>query len=217
MKKSLCLIFVFALLCINTGAVIAKENIKLSPKVKQIIKYAKKNNMSQSIELYRTFNKKEVNEFAQYLERNPGKLPPLYFVMTADQVYDTDKDKAVFMYNFGKIRAMEDVRMCKNTSAKHQIMFYGLMAPKTLKYMQSKAADTDYVSALYNKVIEWDNLYTDRVSPAWACYHGIQTFSRRPELLPGSEFAAIKEEIHKSLKTTPRIIKDTLEKQQINQ
>ena len=214
MKKSFCLIFAFVLLLINTGVVIAKDNIKLSPKVKKIVKYAKNNNIAQSVELYRTFSPKEASEFALYLEKNPGELPPLYFVMTADHVYDTDKDKAVFMYNFGKVRAMEDVKMCKDTSAKQQTMFYGLMAPKTLKYMQSKATDIEYVSSLYNKIIEWDNLYDDRVSPAWACFHGIQAFSSRPELLPDSEFERIKNEMHESLKNVPQIIKDAAEEQQ---
>ena len=62
------------------------------------------------------------------------------------------------MYNFGKVRAMEDVKMCKDTSAKQQTMFYGLMAPKTLKYMQSKATDIEYVSSLYNKIINYISL-----------------------------------------------------------
>ena len=78
MKKKKKNIFAFFLLLINTGALIAKDNIKLSPKVKKIVKYAKNNNIAQSVELYRTFSPKEASEFALYLEKNPGELPPCY-------------------------------------------------------------------------------------------------------------------------------------------
>ena len=215
MKKFLILIFLFILMIISVDivdAVDVKEDVKLFNNVKQLINYAKQNNMYKADKTYKSFNENEFKQFVEYLEKNPGELPPIYFVIVADQVYDYDKDKAVFMYNFGKVRALEDVKMCKDQSARQQTFFYGLMAPKTLSYMQSKATDIEYVSSVYSKIIEWDNIYSNRVSPIWACYHGIQAFDKEPELLPDNEFEKIKSETHESLKNIAKIIKNAAEK-----
>lgn len=210
MKKFLILISLF--MFFSVSEVNANDNAKLSNNVKQLIKYAKQNNMYKATEKYKSFTENEFNQFVEYLEKNPGELPPIYFVIVADQVYAYDKDKAVFMYNFGKVRALEDVKMCKDQSARQQTFFYGLMAPKTLEYMQSKATDMEYVSNVYSKIIEWDNIYSNRVSPIWACYHGIQAFDKEPELLPDNEFKKIKAETHESLKNIAKVIKDAAEK-----
>lgn len=216
MKKNLFTALLILSVLFTTGCTKAQE-LKLSKNVKTMIKYAQENNAAKANALYKSFNDSEIKEFTQYIEKNPGTLPPLYFVVIADEVYKTDKDKAVFFYNFGKIRALEDVKMCKDTSARQQIMFYGMMAPNTLSYMQSKATETNYVSEIYNNIIKWDNKYTNRVSPIWACYHGIQSFNGKPELLPASEFPKIKSEIHKDLETAAETIKTMAEKQKSTQ
>lgn len=213
MKKNLFAALVILSVLFTAGCTRAQEE-NLSKNVKTMVKYAKENRTAQANNLYKSFNNSEIKEFIQYLEQNPGALPPLYFVIIADEVYKTDKDKAVFFYNFGKTRAIEDVRMCKDTSAKQQTMFYGMMAPKTLSYMQSKATDLNYVSEIYNNIIKWDNKYTNRVSPIWACYHGIQAFNGEPELLPASEFKKIKADMHKDLETAAETIKQMAEQQQ---
>ncbi len=213
MKKNLFVTLLILSALFTTGCTRAQEE-NLSKNVKAMVKYAKANRTAQAHNLYKAFNNSEIKEFVQYLEQNPGALPPLYFVIIADEVYKTDKDKAVFFYNFGKTRAIEDVRMCKDTSARQQTMFYGIMAPNTLSYMQSKATDVNYVSEIYNNIIKWDNKYTNRVSPIWACYHGIQAFNGEPELLPASEFKKIKADMHKDLETAAETIKQMAEQQQ---
>lgn len=213
MKKNLFVTLLILSALLTTGCTRAQEE-NLSKNVKAMVKYAKENRTAEAHNLYKAFNNSEIKEFAQYLEQNPGALPPLYFIIIADEVYKTDKDKAVFLYNFGKIRAIEDVRMCKDTSASQQTMFYGMMAPNTLSYMQSKATDVNYVSEIYNNIIKWDNKYTNRVSPIWACYHGIQAFNGEPELLPASEFKKIQNDMHKDLSTAAETIKQMAEQQQ---
>lgn len=200
----------FGLMCSSKP----QTEIKLSQNVQKMIKYAKKSETHKAINLFKSFDNNEAEQFVKYLENNPGELPPIYFILISDKVYGTDKDKAVFFYNFGKIRASEDVSMCKDTSARQQLGLYGMMAPKTITYMQSKATDEDYLNNLFYKVIDWDNKYTNRVSPIWACYHGVSSFYQEPELLPDEEFPKIQEKTHNSLKNMAEIIKK--QQEQIN-
>lgn len=209
-------IIVIAFFILTVGFAVFSEAVskeKSSPKVKKMIKYAKNLDTSKAINLYKSFDNSEKKEFYQYLENNPGSLPPIYFVLISDSVYETDKDKAVFFYNFGKVRAKEDVYMCKDTSARQQLMIYAMMAPKTVKYMQLKSSDIDYINNISYKIIDWDNKYNNRISPVWACYHGISSFSGKPELLPNKEFTKIQKDTHNELKNMAKNIKEYKEKQ----
>ena len=209
MKLKLCLlVIIFLAIVLSANYIFAKDSVKISPRVKQIITYSQNGENGKAVLLYKQLNPKEIDELTKYLEMNPGSLPPIYFVMLSDNTYDKDKDKAVFFYSFGKTRAMEDVSMCKDTTARQQMYMYGMMAPKTVNYMTSKNKDYDYIENLYNKVIEWDNKYTDRISPIWACYHGIQAFQKQPELLPESEFPKIQKEIQDNLKNVSKNLKE---------
>lgn len=188
---------------------------KLSSNVKKMIKYAKNLESDKAIKIFKSFNNDEIEQFSEYLENSPQELPPIYFVLISDKVFETDKDKAVFFYNFGKVRAGEDVRMCKDTSARQQLLLYRMFAPNTITYMQSKATDVDYINNIFSKVIDWDNKYTNRISPIWACYHGISAFSnKKPELLPNEEFEKIQKSTHDSLKNAAETIKK--QKEQMN-
>lgn len=210
MKIKTCFILTVAGLLFYCGSSIAKELSELSINVQKMIYLAQQNKAVEASNVYKDFKNSEIKEFAQYLEENPGSLPPFYFVVISDFIYKTDKDKAVFFYNFGKARAIEDTRMCKDKSAMQQLFVYGMMAPDTVKYMQSKASESGYINNVFNKVIEWDNKYTNRVSPIWACYHGISAISSVPELLPESEFANIKADVHSMLlKSAQRAKKST--------
>ncbi len=208
MKIKNCVCTIITVMLLFSSFAMAANKLKLSPKVAKMVKYAQQNQVNEASKLLKDFNKKETNEFVNYLESNPGSLPPVYFVIIADYVYNKDKDKAVFFYNFGKIRAMEDVRMCKDTSARQQTYMYGWMAPETIKYMKSKGTDAEYIDAIYKKIFEWDSKYTDRVSPIWSCYHGIQAFSGKPELLPDSEFPKIQAELQNEYKNIGQKIKE---------
>ena len=203
----LIVVFLFGFIALN-----ASSSDKLSPSVRKVIKSAKNMNADSAIKTYKTLNDEEINEFAQYLEKYPDKLPPIYFVLVSDKVFENDKDKAVFFYNFGKTRAREDVMMCKDTSARQQLMVYSWIAPKTVQYMQTKATDAGYIDNLALKIIDWDNKYNDRVSPVWACYHGITAFYEKPELLPQEEFANIQKQTHEDLKNMSKQIQEYLKK-----
>ncbi|MCR5261606.1 MAG: hypothetical protein K6C94_07180 [Candidatus Gastranaerophilales bacterium] len=208
MKKRICgLLIIFLML---TFGVILKvgSSDKMSPAVKNLIKSAQSNKTEKAITTYKNLNDEQIKEFYEYLEKNPGKLPPVYFVMVADKVYENDKDKAVFFYNFGKARAREDVMMCQDTTARQQLMMYGWIAPQTVQYMQTKSSDTQYIDNLALKIIEWDNRYNNRVSPIWACYHGISAFSEKPQLLPKEEFAKIQKQTHEDLKNMSKSIQE---------
>ena len=98
-KRVLTVTLIFLLVFIGLTANAEKE--KISSKVQKMINAGKKLKSDEAIDLYKSFNNDELNEFQQYLEKNPDALPPIYFVMIADKVYETDKDKAVFFYNFG--------------------------------------------------------------------------------------------------------------------
>lgn len=209
MKLKHCLfVLVFLGLIIGANYIFAKDTVKTSPKVKQIISYSKKGENDKAVTEFKQLTPKELDELTNYIEANPGSLPPIYFVMLADNIYEKDKDKAVFFYSFGKVRATEDVRMCKDTSAREQLYIYSMIAPKTVTYMSGKNKDYDYIDNLYKKVIEWDNKYKDRVSPIWACYHGIQAFQKSPELLPDSEFINIQKEVQDNIKNVSQKLKE---------
>lgn len=209
-KFHLAIIICSMLLC--TGCSVAKDKVKLSTNVNQMVNYAKNGDNYNSVTLFKQFNDKEKNELINFIEQNPGEIPPIFFVMLADTVYKTDKDKAVFFYNFGKVRAAEDVKMCKDTTAAQQIMMYSMIAPETIKYMQTKNKDYKYIDNLYNKIIVWDNKYTERISPIWSCYHGIQAFSQKPELRPAEDFPKIQKEMHDGLRTISESLKQFHEK-----
>lgn len=216
--KNLKILAVTVLLLISLGFLTNTQiNAKnLSPNVKSLIKYAKKNEADNAIKIYKSLKNNETESFYQYLEQNPGDLPPIYFIIVADKVFETDKDKAVFFYNFGKVRAREDVLMCKDKSAGQQIMMYGMFAPNTLGYMREKASDFDYVNNLYLNIIEWDKKYSERVNPVWACYHGISAFHQKPELLPKEEFEKIQNDTHNELRNAAQKIQEYKKRQENN-
>lgn len=190
---------------------------ELSYNVAQMVKYAKNSDYARANTLFQDFSPEEAVELGTYLEKNPTKLPPIYFIIAADKVFELDKDKAVFYYNLGKARAIEDVSMCQDKTASGQLSMYSMVAPKTVRYMVSRGLDYDYINGIFEKVSSWD-LNNDRMSPKWACYHGIQSFSGEPKLLPASEFPKIQKETHKVMKNAAKIIVqyNKHNKQQIN-
>ena len=186
MKKSSILFLLFGFIFLFCGC-ISQE--KLSPNVETMIKFSKEGKADKSIQFFKNFTDKEYNEFEKYLDLHPGDLPPIYFIYMADKVFEHNKEKAIFYFSFGKLRAMEDVLMCKDKSAQGQLGIYPLLAEKTTIY-HSTLNDIKLDIDIMQKTLDWDDRYTERVSPIWACYHGGQIFvdNNPPELLPPEDF-----------------------------
>lgn len=203
MKK----IYLLLLLCLLfncTGCTFGKQQA-LSPKVKEMTEYAAQNRADKAISLFKEFNAKEMSEFANFLESNPEKLPPIYFIASADSIFTKNKDKAVLWYFIGKIRSTEDVSMCVDKSAAAQLSAYPLLAQNTLKYaadITEKSGNYNYISKKLEKALAWSDSHPQRVSPIWSCYHGIQVFIKNepPKLLPENEFPKIQKQIRDDIK-----------------
>lgn len=186
------------------GCAIGKQQT-MSPKVQKMVQYAEQNRADKAVNLFKGFNSKEMNEFEKFLETNPEKLPPIYFIASADRIFNKDKDKAVLWYFIGKIRSTEDVLMCKDKSARAQLSTYPMLAQNTLKYaanIAQKSGNYDYMSDKLEKAVAWSDLHPQRVNPVWSCYHGMQVFinNEPPKLLPQSEFPKIQKQIREEIK-----------------
>jgi hypothetical protein len=111
----------------------------------------------------------------------------------ADDIYKTNKDEAAFWYVVGRLRAVQDVKMCKDETARSQVSAYPMMAPNTVTYLL-KENDSKYVYNVVLKAIEWDKQHPNRVNPIWSCFHGIEAFSKYPEIIPMGEYKKVQEE-----------------------
>lgn len=182
-KKSFFAILIVMVLLVSICGLTVSAAQKLSPKVKQLADYAKELESGKAIDTYSQLSSKERDELAVYLEANSQNFPPLFFMIMADHVYKSDKDKALEWYYIGKIRSYEDVYMCKDKTAQAQVSQYPKLAPKTLRYLSTKLQDKKYIAKILKKALDWDISHSDRIDPVWACYHGLSAFSQEPELI----------------------------------
>lgn len=207
--KKIYLITALCLVFSCTGCAINAENA-LSPNVKEFVNLETEGERAKALQIYKSFTDAEKAEFAKYLEKNDEKFPPFYFVAMADFVFKSDKNKAVLWYNIGKIRSIQDVRMCKDTSARGQTAMYALIAPDTTTYMQQtqKSGDRKFMINTLKEVLEWDKAHSKRVNPIWSCYHGAQAFYKPgpPELLPENEFPKIQKEVQSGVEELIKIL-----------
>lgn len=208
---------IIGIICLGTLTALALDNninktCEYSKNICSILQYSKENQTAKAIDLYKQLSESEKNEFVALLERQPGIVPPFYFIDLADYVYKTDKDKAVFFFYFGKLRATEDVLMCKDETARAQLSVYPLMAPDTLDYMSTKYDDMNYIPAVLQKTIDWDNANPERVSPIWSCYHGLDAFSQEPVLLDADKFPKIQKKVQKIVKNSIKEFKKEYKK-----
>ena len=156
--------------------------VSVSPKVQQVIEFAGKNQHTMAEDALKDLTTKEKDELVQYIEANYTSVPPLYYIKMADHVLKTDKDKAALWFYIGKVRAYEDVMMCKDKTAQSQLDILQYFAPKTTKYIFSKNKDKSYMADLLQKVLDWDISHKNRTNPIWACYQGISASTKTPEL-----------------------------------
>ncbi len=204
MKKNL--IITAAILCLLSGtAFIANEKANaaaLSPKVQHLVDFAEKNEGSEAASMFAQLSNKEKDELANYVEFHSEKVPPVYFIIMADHVYKSNKDKAALWYYIGKFRAYQDTMMCKDKTSQSQLEVYPMLAPKTLKYVATKVNDKKYLAGLMQKALDWDIAHPDRVNPVWACYHGISAFTKAPKLIPESEYTKVQEQVRDEIRAS---------------
>ena len=210
MKKIYLLLVLCSILGCTGCAISAKPD--LSYNVQKFVNLETKWERDKALDIYKNFTDAEKTEFAQYLEENQEKFPPFYFVAMADFVFKTDKNKAVLWYNVGKMRSMQDVRMCEDKTARGQTAMYSLIAPNTTGYMQQtqKNGDKNYMISTLKEVLAWDKAHPKRVSPIWSCYHGAQVFYKPgpPALLPKSEFPKIQKEVRKNFEELIKLLEE---------
>ena len=172
-----------------------------SGKVNKVISMAKNNDV-KAIDIFKTFSDKEIEQFEKYLDKKPNEIPPVYFIIMADKILDTNKDKAAIYYYFGRIRATEDVFLCKDKISRTQISVYPKMAPKTLAYLSDNS--NSYKVKVVEKALSLDKKYSGRFyNPIWACSYGLGAFGKKPELIPKNEqlytIREVRDNIKKSL------------------
>ena len=172
---------------------------ELSPKVQQLVQYIQKNNHASAEDILRTLTVKEKDEFIEYIKSNNATIPPLYYIKMADYVFKTDKDEAALWYYIGKVRAYEDVKMCKDKTSQAQLSIYPKFAPKTVKYVFSRSQDKAYLADLMQQTLDWDIQHPQRVSPVWACYQGISAQAKPPELVSEQQRAKVIEQVRGEL------------------
>lgn len=201
--KSKIITFALTLSLLAGTGVFVSTQVKaasLSPKVQQLIDFSEKNEASEAANLLAQLSTKEKDELANYIEFNSDKVPPVYFIIMADHIYKSDKDKAALWYYIGKFRSYQDTLMCKDKTTQSQLEVYPMLAPKTLKYVATKVNDKAYIANLMQKALDWDIAHPQRVNPIWACYHGISAFMNKPELLPESEYTVIQTKVRNEIK-----------------
>ena len=194
------LVFGICLFGIFQNSVFAE--VMLSAKVQQFVNYVKNNNSYEASNLYAQLSAKEKNELSDYIENNSDSVPPVYYIVMADHIYKTNKDKAALWYYIGKFRSYQDILMCKDKTAQSQMEMYPLLAPKTMKYVSTKVNDKKYIADLMEKALNWDITHSKRVSPIWACYQGMGAFNKTPELLPNNEYTSVQDKVRAEIKDT---------------
>ena len=172
----------------------------LSPKVQQLVTAINQNNHSSAEDTLKTLTSKEKDEFINYINTNEAKVPPLYYIKMADYILKTDKDLAAKWYYIGKVRAYEDVMMCKDKTAQSQLDILQYFAPKTVKYLFSRNKDKSYMAGLLQSVLDWDIAHQDRINPIWACYQGISAATKTPELKSETQRQKAVENVRDELK-----------------
>lgn len=187
-----------------TSQIKTPANTELSPKVAQLVGYIRQNNHSSAEDVLKGMSVKEKDEFLAYIRQNTAAVPPLYYIKMADYVFKTNKDEAALWYYIGKVRAYEDVMACKDKTSQAQLEIYPMFAPKTVKYISSRAKDRTYIADLMQKTLDWDIKNPNRVSPIWACYQGMGASIKTPELVSEQHItkstAQVRDEVRETIK-----------------
>lgn len=206
LKTSIAILSSVIILCCGIFALVI--NFDKTSKLDKIMKSLEHNDTSKAVRVYNTLSSEEKTDLVSILDKNPEKFPPVFYVLTADFVYKSNKDKAVFFYFLGNLLATEDAMMCKNSSALEQLTKYPILAKDTLAYVNSKIEDADYSIGIMQKTLDWDDAHTNRYNPKWACYHGISSIYKKPELVDETEFKNIRAQVRGEVKKSIELRRD---------
>ena len=134
-----------------------------------------------------------------YVQNNPDKVTPITYMALADYIFALgDKNDGLFWYYVGSLRAYEDLHMCDDKTAWAQVQIYPMLAPKTAEYSGTLSADER--GKLTKKALKWDEEHSKRVNPEWACYHGMEVFSKgKVTTKPLSEYPAVQKEFREKV------------------
>jgi hypothetical protein len=187
------IIITIVLLLLIIGVVVKKSTVNLSPRARDAVANMQQKNATRTFILLKSLTPKEKKEVITWMQANPEKVPPFYYMYFADDIFAKNKDEAALWFVIGRLRATEDVQMCKDKTATSQIAIYPMIAPKTLRYIALKK-DYSYIVSIVEKAIKWDEAHPKRVNPVWSCFHGMEAFSHYPELLPMSEYERIQKQ-----------------------
>lgn len=190
-------ILLISLLSLTAIGCSTKPDIILTKNAKLTVDSLQNGDTEKSFYLLDLLTQKERYQVIEWMQNNPEKIAPFYYMYFADDIFANNKDEAVFWYFIGRIRATEDVQMCQDKTASAQIGVYPLLAPKTLQYMSKK--NDKYHLQTIKKAIIWDEKHTRRVSPIWSCYHGLESFSQKPRLQPIDNYEKIQKQTRQGI------------------
>jgi hypothetical protein len=175
------------------------STIILSKQARIAVTYMQQTNATKTFNFLKSLTPPEKYEVITWAQKNPEKVEPFYYMYFADDIFVKNKDEAALWFFIGRLRSTEDVQMCKDKTATAQVGIYTMFAPKTIGYIASKTKEGNYMNEIIQKAVKWDEEHSNRVSPIWSCFHGIEAFSHYPELLPMSEYKKIQEKTRKDV------------------
>ncbi len=208
MKKRTAFIIMFVLGF--AGALIAADVTDLAKKTEvgvekhgQVTNYYAKKDPIRYAESVIKKTDAEKKDLWDYAMKNPDKVTPITYMALADYRFAADKNDALFWYYVGSLRAYEDLHMCNDKSAWAQVQIYPMLAEKTGEYAASLSADER--NKLTEKALQWDEKHSERVNPEWACYHGMEIFTKgKVTTKPMGEYAKIQKEFREKVRNSMR-------------
>ena len=141
---------------------------------------------------YKQMPEAKKKEYIDAVKNYSDKVLPIYYITVAEDIYPTDKNLAAFLFYIGMFRSVEDVQMCKDTSAQQVLLLMPTVALDTAKYISKMKPKKRY--KLLQAVLDWDETHPNRPDPKWICYHGINVFTNNGKVstYPKSKFEDIK-------------------------
>lgn len=176
----------------NEEYLIAQREIALKAKNGKITKYAENVETIPEyvLQTFKKMSAKQKEQFAEDIINYPDKVLPLYYVSIADDIFEINKRKAVFLFMVGRFRSVQDVMMCKDETARSAISVFPYMASRTTDYIEKMS--NKKLALILQDVLDWDKSHTKRPSPEWICYHGMQALEDGTvQTLPTKDFQNI--------------------------
>lgn len=179
-------------------AINAKKGIVVTSKG-NVTNYQSINDPIYLAEEYKKMPEVQKKKYIDAVKNYSDDVLPIYYIAVADDIFPKNKSLATFLYMVGRFRSIEDVQMCKDTSAGQIVGLLPFLAPNTINYM-SKMTTEEKIKVLHD-VLDWDEKHPNRPDPIWICYHGINVFINdvKVETYPKEKFESIKKATRESI------------------